>query len=160
MADCCLLELEDPDWLDPQHPMYDFMLEQGGRRGRGRARPATARVEPPPGCDEMVLDFAIQADVLASGFADPVSRFEGDWEAEFVGGSGGGRQYQKRRPGGRLPPAGEVGFDSTCGVAPWDAVGTRFIARSVVVFVRYAGTVYLPGYMDAPAIERRSWRSA
>ena len=76
----------------------------------------------PPGCDEMVLDFAIQADVLASGFADPVSRFEGDWEAEFVGGSGGGRQYQKRRPGGRLPPAGEAGFDSTCGVAPWDAV--------------------------------------
>ena len=49
-------------------------------------------------------------------------RFEGDWEAEFVGGSGGGRQYQKRRPGGRLPPAGEAGFDSTCGVAPWDAV--------------------------------------
>ena len=39
MADCCLLELEDPDWLDPQHPMYDFMLEQGGRRGR---RPRSA----------------------------------------------------------------------------------------------------------------------
>ena len=122
MADCCLLELEDPDWLDPQHPMYDFMLEQGGHRGRRPVRACDTRVEPPPGCDEMVLDFAIQADVLASGFADPVSRFEGDWEAEFVGGSGGGRQYQKRRPGGRLPPAGEAGFDSTCGVAPWDAV--------------------------------------
>ncbi len=91
MADCCLLELEDPDWLDPQHPMYDFMLEQGGRRGRRPVRACDTRVEPPPGCDEMVLDFAIQADVLASGFADPVSRFEGDWEAEFVGGSGGGR---------------------------------------------------------------------
>ena len=44
MADCCLLELEDPDWLDPQHPMYDFMLEQGGRRGRRPVRACDTRV--------------------------------------------------------------------------------------------------------------------
>ena len=105
----------------------------------------------------MVLDFAIQADVLASGFADPVSRFEGDWEAEFVGGSGGGRQYQKRRPGGRLPPAGEAGFDSTCGVAPWDAVQAQIYSqerpsRGLREICRVPFT--LPGYMDALLLRR------
>ena len=110
--------------MDVDKSLEELIEEKGGGKAAGRpAKGGGARAERAAftGGDPNLI-AAIQADVLASGFADPVSRFEGDWEAEFVGGSGGGRQYQKRRPGGRLPPAGEAGFDSTCGVAPWDAV--------------------------------------
>mmetsp|Transcript_2681 Transcript_2681/g.8217 ORF Transcript_2681/g.8217 Transcript_2681/m.8217 type:complete len:296 (-) Transcript_2681:16-903(-) len=126
MSDCCLVELEDPQWLDPAHPRFEWMTEQGGRRGFRPVRACDTRVELPPGCDEMVLDFTIQAGVLDEGFVDPAKRFEGDWEADFVGGSGAGRQYQKLRPlgaAGRMPePAGESAFDTTGGAAPWDVI--------------------------------------
>jgi hypothetical protein len=62
--------------------------------------------------------------VLEEGFTDPQKRFEGDWEADFVGGTGGGQRYQKRRTvaAGRAPPGEDSGFDATGGLAPWDVV--------------------------------------
>mmetsp|Transcript_20968 Transcript_20968/g.62549 ORF Transcript_20968/g.62549 Transcript_20968/m.62549 type:complete len:240 (+) Transcript_20968:1356-2075(+) len=131
MADCCMVEMEDPDWLDPAHPRYDWMQGQGGRRGFRRVRACDVdgpggRVDAPPG-REMVLDFAIQALVLEMGFTDPAKRFEGDWEADFVGGSGGGRQWQKRKEkplgkGARMAPIEDDGFSTESGIAPWDVI--------------------------------------
>lgn len=96
-----------------------------GRRGYRPVRACDTRIEIPPDCDEMVIDFAKQAEILEVGFTDPVKRFEGDWEADFVGGSGGGRQYQKKRPLGaglRMPETEPDAFDTTVGIAPWDIV--------------------------------------
>ena len=58
MADCCLLELEDPDWLDPGTRCTISCSSRAAAAAEAR-RACDTRVEPPPGCDEMVLDFAI-----------------------------------------------------------------------------------------------------
>ena len=130
MSTCCAIEVEDPSWLDPEGPFFEAQQAKGG--GRPGWRPARAcdvdgdggRVNPPPGMDEMVVDFAMQAAVLEEGFTDPQKRFEGDWEADFVGGTGGGQQYQKRRT--VVAAAGlrgeDSGFDATGDLAPWDVV--------------------------------------
>ena len=142
MADCCLLELEDPDWLDPQHPMYDFMLEQGGRCRRPvRATRASSR-RPAATRWSRLADPGRRAGL---GVRRPVSRFEGDWEAGWPEIRGG--RHIKGDPHAQARGRRRAG--STCVHAH---VRDQIYTNAVVVFVTAAHAEYCHWGTGRPAI--------
>ena len=99
-ADCCACAIEDPAWTRAP-PAGEW---QPGGAGWRPIRACETRVpEPPYGRDEVVIDCASLDDPgnpwrIGAQSRDPMSRFNGDWEADFVGGSGAGRKWQKGAP--------------------------------------------------------------
>ena len=99
------------------------------RRGVAADPACETRVpEPPYGRDEVVIDCASLDDPgnpwrIGAQSRDPMSRFNGDWEADFVGGSGAGRKWQKGAPRDDARHAERAaGGWVQSGTPPWDVV--------------------------------------
>lgn len=115
----CTTDLVDPNWdafsaAAVQTERTD-QTDVGVVEGMQIVRACSTKVTLLPGQDEMVIDLRRMSDPESGAPQDPMARFSGDWENEFV------PDYKKNLGKGEDAEDEGPSFGSA-GVAPWDMV--------------------------------------